>query len=78
MSAWWFFVEKLQRFFLGSIVDNEPLKETEETVELYQCMMCETLFTDKESYLMHFRMDTCNVNQEVLPNDKLEIRTGYD
>lgn len=78
MSFWWFFVEKLQTFFLGSIVDNEPLKETDNTIELYHCAMCDTLFANKESYLMHFKMDTCTVNYDILPDNQLEIRTEND
>lgn len=78
MSAWWFFVTKLQTLFRGSITDNEPLKETEETIELYQCTMCDTLFADKDSYLMHFRMDTCTVPHNIFPENPFEIRTEDD
>lgn len=78
MSVWWFFVTKLQTLFRGSIVDNEPLKETEETIELYQCTMCDTLFANKDSYLMHFRMDTCTVLHDIFPEEPFEIRTEDD
>ena len=78
MSVWWFFVEKLQMLFSGSIVDDEPLKETEETIELYHCTMCDTMFADKDSYVMHFKLDTCTVLHNIFPEEPFEFGENND
>jgi len=73
MSKWVFLIKYLKRLLFKQ--KEKPLME-EETVDVYACVICDSWFMDKNSYLMHFKVGTCNLHPETLPEEPIEIRTN--
>lgn len=72
----WVFLLKYLKYLLFSKKEKEPLQE--KMVDVYACTICDSWFMDKDSYLMHFRVGTCNLHPETLPEEPIEIRTDNE
>lgn len=72
MRQWWFITRALNAVF--KMIETEDFDDFEDEQEMYICAVCESMFMDKQSYIRHYKVDTCLVIKDPLPSDPLELR----
>lgn len=65
---WLFLVKRFNALF--KIIKQQPEKQ----IEMYICGLCESIFLDKRSYILHFQLDSCVVIKDPTPPEPLELR----
>lgn len=69
MKKWWFLITALNAIFKPESVDNP-----EEEIEMYICAMCGSMFLDRRSYIMHYKVDSCVIDKDTMPSEPFELR----
>lgn len=71
MRKWWFLIKALNTFFRINVVKQ---LEEEEKVDMFVCSLCNSIYLNKESYIMHYKVDSCSAPMYILPNEPLHIK----
>jgi len=70
MRKWWFLNKAFNVIFK---VKNIQQLDDEE-VEMYVCSLCNSIYLNKQSYITHYKVDSCTAHMYILPNDPLHIK----
>ena len=70
MRGWWFLIKALNAIF--RMEEVEP--KDDEEIEMYICAMCGCMYLDRESYVLHYKLDTCVVEKDPTPSEPFELR----
>lgn len=50
------------------------VKQEKEEIEMYVCAICNSIYLDKNSYLTHYKVDSCVAHMYILPGDPLKVK----